>query len=395
MSDHEFENLKNIATGSIQSRSRLQLKIIQARGFENNDYLASSSYFVQINVGSSSVRTSTQGHECNPIWNETFSFEFDSTTRFANCELWAEEKDIVIGAIELSLMSILSTKSVLYWYPLERKNQSYKGGSGEIQIEITCTKESNVNEHLLRFFENVKMCPHLRVIQKYQLYVSSESRSEGPISNFFDAYPPIDCEILEDFYSTVALTCTNDDEKVFCVGTLLLSNYRLIFLENVRLQNFVGEHAFNKTSLLTNGISLGDITNCVMATQFDDNVGAVVDIIRLKTVDSRIFSFAFLEDLLDRDNTQAHNWKPEDVSTASGVLSNLTSVLTNLKQDQEIFGFLRCNFADQTLQQAFMNACKDFPGFYSTFDANDSFEGPASQRISKRLKSKVFEKINK
>ena len=85
------------------------------------------------------------------------------------------------------------------------------------------------------------------------------------IVSIFDIYPPLSCEILEDLYSTAALVSRNDDESVFAAGILFLSNYRLVFVENVRSSSTPASE--QQSSCATMSIPIGDITDVQLVTQ--------------------------------------------------------------------------------------------------------------------------------
>jgi hypothetical protein len=204
-------------------------------------------------------------------------------------------------------------------------------------------------------------------------------------------FPPPDSEHLEDIYSTVALTSFFDEDSIFCVGCLMLSNYRLIFLQNSRSSTLIGEDPLVSPVCISFCVALGDITSCVMVTQFEENFGAVVDIVRIKTVDSRVFNFAFFDDQVDGDNSTRLKdvWRPDGVSASLVQRPMLTSTLKQQVQVQHICGFIRGQFVDPGLQADYDLAHEEFPGHFSYYDGNDSYEGPASHRITSKLKELV------
>jgi hypothetical protein len=376
LTEEELMRLQEEADVAFVPRPRLYIKLIQSRGLNLN---RDCSKYAQIRVGSSSIRsTSTQASE----WNETYNFEFDLSMRYATLEIWTEEssaQDSLLSVTDIPLLHLKSSMPFRQWYPLCKKTLASPAACGEVEVEIFYTQDPSKNEALISFFDTVKMMPNMRLIV-------SDDESFVEERSFFDTFPPVQSEIIEDIYSTVALTSIIDDEEVFCFGTLIISNYRLIFLQNNR--SSTNESASYSASSIFFFISIGDITTCTTVKQHDDIIGSVVDVIRVKTNDLRVFNFAFVEEQIDGQPKSSKELKmPEGVSQIRRPTCRLSISL-----EINMFGFQRGSFSDDRLQEAYDKAYSQSPGNFLYYDGTDSFEGPAAQRISTRLKNWVTTK---
>lgn len=376
LTEEELIRLQEEADEVFVPRPRLYIKLIRVRGLNRDD-----SKYAQIRIGSSSIRsTSKQTSE----WNETFNFEFDLSMRYATLEIWTEEslaQDTLLSVTDIPLLHLKSSVPFRQWYPLCKKTQASPAALGEVEVEISYSQDPSENEALLFFFDTVKMMPNMRLtVSDDETYLQEPS--------FFDTFPPTQSEIIEDIYSTVALTSLIDDEVVFCFGTLIISNYRLMFLQNNRLST--DESPVYGASSMFFYISIGDITTCTTVKQHDDYVGSIVDIIRVKTNDLRVFNFAFVEEQIDG---QAKFWKELKMPQGVSQIKLPISASSETSLEMNMFGFQRGSFGDGRLQEAYDKAYSVSPGNFAYYDGTDSFEGPAAQRISMRLKNWVKTKI--
>ena len=389
---------------------RLFIKVIQGRNLGKD----SISPYVLVTVGHSIVRTVSHEDTADAVWNEPFEFELDINSRYACVEIKNEESDSVevnLGSVQIPLLSIPGHEVFRNWYRLS------DGGSkvlGEIEIEFYSNIKSRENDKLMKIFDTIKAMPELRFCGKegklsdptttsplstfsssYNYFSSHTTTPSSNILSFMDIFPPFDCEMLEDMYSTVALTSMSDyqDMDVFCVGVLFLTNYRLIFVENMRTSASIGTHStWNAT--LTSGILIGDMVECVISSHYDEKIGENVDILRIKTADSRIFCFAFL--VSGRDNYREDTTTPETREEPEGVAPLESSYVESfsygekrLYSEQLVCNFARGAFANVALQTIYTEMGLIEPENYTKFDANDCVEGRAFLRISNRLQWKV------
>jgi hypothetical protein len=116
MTESEFERFRDDAVEEFQARSRMYVKVIEARSLNKENL----NPFIQIRVGSSSVRSSTKQGTENPVWNESFNFEFDLSMRYATVELWNEEsssKDSLLSTADIPLLHMESSVPFRRRYP--------------------------------------------------------------------------------------------------------------------------------------------------------------------------------------------------------------------------------------------------------------------------------------
>jgi Ca2+-dependent lipid-binding protein len=145
--------------------SRLNLKILRWKISGVEISALNMNYYVEINVGSSSVRTTSKSAS-EPVWSESFKFEVDSNTRFARVEVINEEaigQVLSVGVIEISLLSV-NTDVVRSWYQLGNEKSA---SAGEIEIEISYNVEgSQLNAPMRALFDCVKSLPQIQITGK-------------------------------------------------------------------------------------------------------------------------------------------------------------------------------------------------------------------------------------
>ena len=215
--------------------------------------------------------------------------------------------------------------------------------------------------------------------------------------SYLDVYPPFRAESMEDIYSTVALMSEEDGNKreIVCVGLLILSNYRLIFVDNMRASVLVAKHAIMDSNM-TISIFLGDIIDISLTTIRDKELDANVETIIIKTISARVYRLGFLAGIMNDDfNEDSHStWKPpEEVAYVSDNQS--IQAKSWFVDNQLIHNFARGTFVDSKVQDAFYLLCGDrmdpashIPqDNYSQFD--ESFEGHCAERMLKRIRWKV------
>ena len=427
---------KNVENDTLAAATAVKgiaiVKVIQARKI--GDVEQEVSPYVLITLGSSIARTKSAVSTANPVWNETFHFDLDGTNRFIKFAVTnsdARFRDKVVGNTEISLMTLgLAGKSVKLWYKLTYYGEGTKKGfDGEVELEISVVaqqKGDELYEPFMRLLDQVKKLDPLQCTYSHsgigrvededednetvdyrrseegsldfsmssafsifmpqspqRPHVRSErslfmgSNTDSP-ANFF---PMLHLEVPEDMYSTVALTSIGDDESVFCMGILILTNFRIIFVENMKIVD-LPDVWDTGPAILTTSIALGDVLECSLSARSDDTIKSIVDILRIKTIDGRRFSFAFIEndDGVEENvkNSGTSGWQPPE-GVAGGFVSKRGGRVSG--RETVLYGFARGVFHDEELQQAYANIFKNKLYDYSFIDGMGSFEGTASHRI--------------
>ena len=283
--------------------------------------------YAQMKIGSSLVRTTTAKSTKDPVWEETFSFNEDSNIRFAKIEIRCEvplsatkNREYSVGMLEIPLMPIKESRLHRCWYKLGYSGEGNAVGfNGELEVEIhlvldpktTSSSSGTVvepNEGVFlpfrRFFESV------RQLQKVQpaYYIDHDSDDESdegsPKSKEKSIstepsvrFPPFDSEAPEDMHSAVALVSHGTDTPLFCLGCLILTNFRLIFLENKQTTTevFAAINGLELTDLLSTGIPIHDIVECSITSKYIDFIKSSVEVMRIRyTALQQVFLCAFI-----------------------------------------------------------------------------------------------------
>ena len=385
------------------AKNRLEMRIVKARDIGSKS--TSLNPYIQIRVGHSIVRTASREKNSAMIdFNEVFKFELDDGSRFAKIEVRNEEiegEESVLGTAEVSILTVTRQKQSRAWYQLG----SPKGSEsrGEVEIEIKYNADAKLYDPLLSFFDMVKTLPNLSIISQLPEVTTKRNRTDTERKlSYLDVFPPYECENLEDMYTTVALMTDEDgisQPDILCIGLLMLSNFRLIYLENMRASMSVAKHAAAGSNM-TLSIFIGDIIDISMTSVNDITLNAKVDTMIIKTISSRVYRFGFLTALVQEGQVDEERvlstWKPPEEVAFKSVKTDALAK-SWYEDHQLIHNFARGTFADTRIQEAFYLLCggkvdsnSHLPhDNYSHFDTNESFEGPCSQRMLKRLRWKV------
>eukprot|EP00968_Pinguiococcus_pyrenoidosus_P001674 scaffold73_cov252-Pinguiococcus_pyrenoidosus.AAC.23 len=124
-----------------QDRPQVSVDVIMARNIQGEER---KGIFAQILVGPGLAQTAAIKHEMEPIWNETFTFDFNRSMRFMQVRL-KEHNDVtnheLIGETVIPLSAAGIKQSKRLWYPLTRRAKDKD--AGEILLEVKC----NVPKH--------------------------------------------------------------------------------------------------------------------------------------------------------------------------------------------------------------------------------------------------------
>lgn len=293
---------KNPIFSSFESKL-IHFHIMNARNLFSK---GTSDTFARITVGSETKETPVIKRDLNPSWDETFSFEWNYTLRYARIEVWDvgtfTQGERFLGIVYVPIIPISSMTQVGKWYKLgKRSNKSHV--SGEIYIDAYCDECYDFNPlqilntvqdmHDLRghVANPVAIVPQTENIPEKDV-MKAASRMEG---RFMLQFPPMETEHLEDICVSVTMKPTlergnGSNGTLFCDGILLLTNYRLVFVSNSRLM-FNQNEFFTLDTDLTTSIPLTTVVTCVSCSDQDPHdVMAKVfhDGISITTNDARV-----------------------------------------------------------------------------------------------------------
>lgn len=265
-----------------------------------------SDTFARITVGTETRETPVIRRDLNPSWDETFSFEWNYTLRYAKIEVWDvgtfTQGERFLGVVHVPIIPISSMSQVGKWYKLgKRSNKSHI--SGEIYIDAYC--DECYDYYPLQILNTVQDMKDLKghVADSAAIVSHSESTPEADIiagarrleGKFLLQVPPLETEQLEDISLSVTLKPTlekgnGNNGTLFCDGILLLTNYRLVFVSNSRLM-FNQNDFFTLDTDLTTSIPLTTVLTCTACSDQDphDMMARVFhDGISITTNDARV-----------------------------------------------------------------------------------------------------------
>ena len=272
-----------------------------------------SDTFARITVGNDTQETEVFKRDLNPSWNETFSFEWSYTLRYAKIEVWDvggfAQGERFLGVVYVPIIPISSMTEVGKWYKLgKRSNKSHV--SGEIYVDAYCDKCYDF--YPLQILSTVQDMPDLRshVANVSKVIPHRERNSDRDVreaskrisGRFMMQIPPLETEHLEDICLSVTMKPTiergnSQRGTLFCDGILLLTNYRLIFVSNSRLMFNINDF-FTLDTDLTTSIPLTTVVTCTGCSDtdpHDTNSRVFHDGITITTNDARVmYHFCFL-----------------------------------------------------------------------------------------------------
>jgi hypothetical protein len=339
---------QNEARKEYQNRPQLYVKVVKARNLFDKDTSGKGFPFVNVCIGSSTVRTTAYKHASDPEWGMVFTFDMHRSYRYAKVELWATDSkssssDEFLGVALIPLLPLRDGNSFRSWYPLNKRS-SKSSVRGEVEVEISCSGDPDRNHYSWHFFRCIRQLPELRSNLLSPTSFSNDNDHSNPIDEnnlstegFPFYYPPIQTEILEDLSIRVQLSCTSYDTKVSVQGIMLLTNYRIIF---VTLSRILSHMQASSTSLyngldrsmtdLTTQVPLGCITSVSFTTETESNNTNVHDVIRIKTIDHRNLSFHLCDDL----EYQLAPWSPNGSTETFSIVNKNSTYISSFSGKQ-------------------------------------------------------------
>ena len=292
---------KNPIFASFESK-KIHFHIMNARNLFSK---GTSDTFARITVGNDTQETVVIKRDLNPSWDETFSFEWHYSLRYAKIEVWDVGSygmgERFLGVVYVPIIPISSMSQVGKWYKLGKRS-SKSHVSGEVYIDAYCDECYDFYpQQILNTVQDLQDLrghvsdPGVIVPQTDNTPMEEiEAGEKRLMGKFMMQFPPLETEHLEDICLSVTLKPTlergNGNSPLFCDGILLLTNYRLIFVSNSRLM-FNQNDFFTLDTDLTTAIPLTTVVACNACSDQDPHdVSAKVshDGIAIITNDARV-----------------------------------------------------------------------------------------------------------
>jgi hypothetical protein len=408
----------------------LHITVLQAR---NLSAKGSNNTYAKVVLDTQSSTTKVVKKELNPVWDENFSFVWSAEQRYARVEVWDTDpllssRDNFLGVVYIPILSMPYGGADAKWYTLGKRS-SRSRISGEIQILAYSDKARDENSHkLLRELQNLPELANTTSVNSFctralaGLDTSDTSKNDeymetlGQIAGRFPTQmPPIETEEVEDIALKVSMKpfverSSYGGASISSDGILVLTNYRLLFVSHSRLA-FANEDTSTKSSAmaeLTTAIPLAQIVSVELSIAQDplQNTGVLYDSLTLRTNDSRVsenvafrhifmtflpfqvFSIVFLGMELGVNDSATEFKTRNESSTRPGLFTrtrsrrsaSMDSPAPNPKDKQK-----------HSKQTRRTSVSKDAAGTknISYLEAQNSQEGPPSQRFCFRLQWKV------
>lgn len=297
----EVPKNKNPVFSSFESK-QIHFHIMNARNLYSK---GTSDTFARITVGTESKDTAIIRRDLNPSWDETFSFEWHYSLRYAKIEVWDVGSygmgERFLGVVHVPIIPISSSTQVGRWCKLSKRS-SKSHVSGEIYVDAYC--DECYDFYPLQILNSVQDMHDLRghVANASVLVPQEDDTPDRDIAagakqlagQFMMQFPPLQTEHLEDICLSVTLKPSLErgtgSGTLFCDGILLLTNYRLIFVSNSRL--LFDQNDFLEMDVdLTTAIPLSTVVTCVAcAVQDPHDLAAKVfhDGVSITTNDARV-----------------------------------------------------------------------------------------------------------
>lgn len=272
-----------------RDQNSLTVKVVRARGLSAKNKNNTSCPYAIIQVGSDKARSTTIGNQLNPTWNETFTFPFDRSQRFARVEIWDEDsgvaKDRFLGLIIIPLFMLPCRAPQSKWYGLGKRTSRSRVG-GEVFIELSCNVEVELMAE--KMLKDISRLPELSLLP----YLNTPGLLNGN-SNFNETVSYFPGEVLEDMSMHVIMKADLGGECFYSNGIMMLTNYRVIFVGASRLNASRRADAAlqpdDPKGDICTYVTIGAIVQVSMGEEPDYlNPSLSVETIRLRTSDSRV-----------------------------------------------------------------------------------------------------------
>lgn len=183
----ERRQAHDLALNQYRARPKIYIKLIQARSLLGKDIGGFSDPYAKILVGSSTARTITRKRDLNPMWGMVFTFDWDTSMRFARIEVWDEDytsADDFLGAVMIPLLPLLEGGSQLKWHNLCKRSPR-STVAGQIQVEVVCSGQPDPEHQLWQFFREIQALPELSL----NLAASTDGWGLIALNNFCETPP--------------------------------------------------------------------------------------------------------------------------------------------------------------------------------------------------------------
>lgn len=274
-----------------RTENTLTIKLARARALSAKNKNNTSCPYAVVMVGSDKARSTTVDSQLNPTWNETFTFPFDRTLRFARIEIWDADsgvgKDRFLGMVIIPLFMLSSETPQANWFGLGKRS-SRSRVSGEIFVEVSCNVD--IETMAVTMMKDICTLPELSLLPF--LDAPGMINQNPNISETVSYFPG---ELLEDLSMHVILKADIGGECFYSNGIMLLTNYRLIFVGASRL-SAVRRCNTEKCTDDARGdictyVTIGSIVQVSMGEEPDYlNPSLTIETIRIRTCDSRVCS---------------------------------------------------------------------------------------------------------
>jgi hypothetical protein len=317
------------------SRPIIYIRIIRAQNLYDRDISSSEpSAYVTIKLGSSTGKTITVKKDSNPEWDAKFTFDRDLKDRFASLEVFDYDSSTSLGIFQISVYSLRDGIKRRQWYQLYRRNSRLTVPCS-VEVEIATSGVEGPDSRIMTFFREVQHLDDFRLN-----FISKEILSKESDPNMFPGYPfyfpSCENEILEDFSIRVHMVVNAYCGKLISSGVLFLTNYRFIFITQIRLldaKNGYMNPLLSESDLSTQ-IPIGMILDVNLSLGCDGFPGKL-ECFNILMVDGRNFSFVFGMPISD-DYVQL-NGKSLNLSSASRLFLGLGNVLPHGESDDEFY----------------------------------------------------------
>jgi hypothetical protein len=437
----EVPKNKNPIFSSFESKL-IHFHIMNARNLFSK---STSDTFARITVGTETKETAIIKRDLNPSWDETFSFEWNYSLRYAKIEVWDvgtfTQGERFLGVVFVPIIPISSLNQVGKWYKLGKRS-SKSHVSGEVYIDAYC--DECYDFYPLQILNTVQDMQDLRnhVSDATTIVPQTQDTSDDELragarrveGKFMMQFPPLETEHLEDICLSVTLKPSlergnGSSGTLFCDGILLLTNYRLLFVSNSRLM-FDQNDFFTLDTDLTTSIPLTTVVTCsacsdqdphdVMAKVFHNGIAITTNDARVcdcfdgvcavcVSVSVSVFVHVGAHAILHVSVHMYSTVSPPTVLTDNFLQSSTTTTTTTTTKQQQVFTFLFYEDVEQDQEgnvRTNRHASQDtlfarkgeekktatlsnVSNEFRYLDANESTEGGPSKRFFNTLERKV------
>eukprot|EP01089_Gocevia_fonbrunei_P007564 TRINITY_DN1874_c0_g1_i1.p1 TRINITY_DN1874_c0_g1~~TRINITY_DN1874_c0_g1_i1.p1 ORF type:complete len:425 (-),score=69.02 TRINITY_DN1874_c0_g1_i1:118-1392(-) len=138
------------ASFTLMDSGNLVVTVLQAKNLKVAELNGKSSPWVKVVVGEKNERTKTKIKTISPIWNEVFTFKYDSlSNHIIDVQIWHTDRlyrSYSLGSVAIDIS--LSANLPKAWYPLHETT------SGEIQLKVDIISPENFKKQSEEFVQS-------------------------------------------------------------------------------------------------------------------------------------------------------------------------------------------------------------------------------------------------